>query len=360
MSPKKIKLILKLVLVVVVFVLTGVVITVGAMNAKRIVKQYHELSNKPINSARQFKIPFGYITVNVDGTINVEFADSVSIAGVDADVEKEVEFEGATPEDDTQTPGPDEEPPQSTPDPGNNPSQPPTPKPNPTPSQPPAPIPTPTPTPTPGETEEPEEPEELEEPEETPTPTPTPEPPQPTPEPVEPPATEDGIRAQIARDISNGLYSEADIRSVVDSLANEAYPNHYAGCVAVASVIRNRLNSPGFKKTYPEVCVDGIGQQPGTYDRNDCPENYLKAAQYILSGGVSNVGNAKFWFCKTNGFPLWAEADCTGFANVGGNIFYNEWGEVHTSKNLPTNRGYILICTADGDYSYPDGTSYKK
>lgn len=201
----------------------------------------------------------------------------------------------------------------------------------------------------------------------TPTPTPKPEPepepepplpgiPEPTPAP-EPTPDPGDIRSKIAADIASGLYTEADIRAVVNVLGHEAYSTSYSGCVACASVIRNRKDDSRFPDTYVGVCNSGMGSK-AIYDNADCPENYLKAAQFIMSGGESNVGLAKYWFCKTAGYPLWAEPDCSGFANVGMNIFYNEWGEVHTSLGLPASGNYILICTADGDYKYPDGTKY--
>lgn len=423
MGIKKLKLIIKIVAIAVILVVVGVIITVGAMNAKAIVKQYYELSNRPVNSARQFRVPFGYITLSADGSVDIEFANSGKLVGIDVSVEEE-EFEGVDGDDETQEPGPDPTPverPTSKPGDGSNPTMQPTPQPTENPQ--PAPTPTPTPTPqpiqpTPDQTENPtpdptesptEEPSETptetpnetpsetptetpsetpsekptetpsEEPTETPTekpteiPTPVPTPsetPEPTPEqtpektpepipPVEPDDIPDGIRAQIAEDIKNGKYTESQIRAVVNVMAHEAYSTSYDGCVAVASVIRNRMNDAAFPNTYEGVCNDGMGSK-AAYDNSDCPENYLKAAQYILSGGQSNVGNAKFWFCKTQGKPLWAEPDCLGFANVGNNIFYDNWGEVHTSKDLPASGAYILICSADGEYNYPDGTSYHR
>lgn len=108
MKFSKIKLIMRIVLIVVILVVIGVIIIVGAMNAKSITKQYNELSNKPVSSARQFKIPFGYITVRADGTIDISFAANSEYAQVNPDID-EAEFDGATPDDDRQQAGPDRE-----------------------------------------------------------------------------------------------------------------------------------------------------------------------------------------------------------------------------------------------------------
>lgn len=62
----------------VILIVAVIIITVMGMDSDRVVKSYYSLSNRPYNSARQFKIPFGYITVNSDGTINIEFASSIS------------------------------------------------------------------------------------------------------------------------------------------------------------------------------------------------------------------------------------------------------------------------------------------
>lgn len=80
------------------------VITVIGMNSKRISQQYHDLSNKPTNSARQFKIPFGYITINSDGTVNIDFATNVAdaISGI---VVVDGDYNGLNPDDDSQVSG---------------------------------------------------------------------------------------------------------------------------------------------------------------------------------------------------------------------------------------------------------------
>ncbi len=303
MRSGKIKFILKIVLIIVILVVIVVMISVGAMNAKRLSKQYNELSNKPVNSARQFRIPFGYITVSSDGTVDIQFADASNFKEVNPDVD-DVEYEGVDPDDDTQSPGQDYQPDTDTgrPDGGTILDVIPSPH---------FPI----------------------------------------------PGTGD-IRAIIRDDIAKGLYTESQIRAMVNVMAHEAYASNYPGCLGVGFVIKNRVGVQGFKGTIEEVCHDGMGSKDA-YDSTDCPENYLRAAQYVLSGGASIVGDAKFWFCPTDGYPMWAEANCSGFCNLGGNIFYNTWGEVHTSVALPSDRDYIMIYDKnDGGWKYSDGQRY--
>lgn len=80
------------------------IIAVVGMDRNGIVDQYYALSNKPENSARQFRVPFGYITVNSDGTINIEFATSIKTISTDIDV-ADNDYNGATPDDETQNGG---------------------------------------------------------------------------------------------------------------------------------------------------------------------------------------------------------------------------------------------------------------
>lgn len=86
---------------VVIAVVAMIVIAAIGLDKDSVIDSYYALSNKPENSARQFKIPFGYITVNSDGTINIEFASSVHTISSDIDV-ADNDFIGANPEDDTQ------------------------------------------------------------------------------------------------------------------------------------------------------------------------------------------------------------------------------------------------------------------
>lgn len=102
----KVKFYIRIILIVVSIVVMLVIITVGAMNMKVLVKQYNELSNKPVNSARHFKIPFGYITMNQDGSVNIQFATVSQASNIGIGVD-DLEFEGVTPDDETQQAGPD-------------------------------------------------------------------------------------------------------------------------------------------------------------------------------------------------------------------------------------------------------------
>lgn len=104
----KFKLIVRIVIIAIILTIVVVIITVGAMNAKAITRQYNELSNKPVNSARQFKIPFGYITVSSDGTVDIEFASNSSFMSTNPDVD-DIDYDGAEGEDDRQNPGPNKE-----------------------------------------------------------------------------------------------------------------------------------------------------------------------------------------------------------------------------------------------------------
>lgn len=72
---------------VVILVVVMIVVAVMGMDRDGIVNQYYALSNKPESSATQFKVPFGYITINSDGTINIEFATSIPTISTDIDVD---------------------------------------------------------------------------------------------------------------------------------------------------------------------------------------------------------------------------------------------------------------------------------
>lgn len=78
---------LRIIAAVVIIAIITIIITVVGMSKDVIVKQYYMLSNRPENSAKQFKVPFGYITVNSDGTINIEFATSVKTISNDINVD---------------------------------------------------------------------------------------------------------------------------------------------------------------------------------------------------------------------------------------------------------------------------------
>lgn len=94
---------LRIIAVAVTIVVVMIIIAVVGMDRNGIVNQYYALSNRPENSAGQFKIPFGYITINSDGTINIEFATSIPTISNDIDV-ADGSYEGADPDDDTQNP----------------------------------------------------------------------------------------------------------------------------------------------------------------------------------------------------------------------------------------------------------------
>ncbi len=90
--------------VAVITVVAIVIISAVGMESDVIVNQYYALTNRPENSARQFKVPFGYITINHDGTVNIEFASSISTISNDINVDDD-SVDVASGEDDRQTPG---------------------------------------------------------------------------------------------------------------------------------------------------------------------------------------------------------------------------------------------------------------
>lgn len=308
---------LKLGIIAAVIIVAVVIIIVAVMGSDRngIIEQYYALTNKPENSARQFRIPFGYITVNSDGTINIEFATSTSTISNDINVGDD-STDVASGDDDRQN-GTGTGTGTGNGNDSNN-------------SQ------------SPGTGDNNQNPGES-----NPTPAPPPNPNLPG------GYTQEDIEA----DISNGLYTLEDFSYLV-ALAGES--GSYDGFYAVASSVRNRVNSPRYVGNTYKAIITAANQYTG-YSSSRVANPYnastdvIRAAVDILRGGESSVGSCCSFFSydRSYNYDIWAEAGVE-FYNWGGNIFHN--GGVHNHVLNKTAGAVIIWDHVTRTYIYPSGT----
>lgn len=161
----------------------------------------------------------------------------------------------------------------------------------------------------------------------------------------------------IADDIKKGLYSKEDYDYLV-ALGGEQ--SSYQGFYAVACAVRNRVNQGG--GSYKSV-ITAPGQFQG-FNANEIgkPKNddVKRAAVAVLRGGPSTVGSCRNFFGRVNGYDIWAEPNVSEFYNIGNNVFYPNFGEVHNKKNNKTSGAIIIYDASTGQWKYPSGTCYKR
>lgn len=171
---------------------------------------------------------------------------------------------------------------------------------------------------------------------------------------IEPPS--DISDPDILEDIKKGLYTEEDYNYLV-ALGGES--GSYDGFYAVACSVRNRVNNKG---TSYKAEVTAPGQFAG-YNQSEVgnPRNkdVKRAAVAVLRGGPSTVGNCVFFFGRRSGHDMWAESSCPEFYNVGGNIYYQSWGQLHNTGTYSGN-GILIWKSSEQKWYYPSGTYYKK
>lgn len=171
---------------------------------------------------------------------------------------------------------------------------------------------------------------------------------------IEPPS--DISDPDILEDIKKGLYTEEDYNYLV-ALGGES--SSYEGFYAVACSVRNRVNNKGTsykaEVTAPNQ-FDGYNQSEVGNPRNN---DVKRAAVAVLRGGPSTVGNCVFFFGKRSGHDMWAESSCPEFYNVGGNIYYQSWGQLHNTGTYSGN-GILIWKSSEQKWYYPSGTYYKK
>lgn len=181
--------------------------------------------------------------------------------------------------------------------------------------------------------------------------------------PIEPPKdlddiTAENVEAAIDSDIASGLYSKEDIDYAV-ALCGES--GNYQGAYAVMCAVRNRVEQD--KSSYKAVVTapnQFAGYKSGHVGNYKCNIEVTKAAIAVLRGGESIIGNCRMFFGRVNGHDMWAEPGIPEFYNVGNNVFYQTWGDLHNSKDTKTP-GYILIYeNATKTWKYPSGTQYKR
>lgn len=161
----------------------------------------------------------------------------------------------------------------------------------------------------------------------------------------------------ILDDIKNGLYTAEDYNYLV-ALGNES--KSYNGFYAVACCVRNRVNANG-SSYRSEVTKSGqfAGYDPNHVGR-PLNEDIKKAAVAVLRGGPSTIGDCYFFLGRVGGHDMWAEPNIDKFYNVGNNIYFNGWGNVHNSKDNKTSGAIIIYDCKTGTWKYPDGSSYNR
>lgn len=171
---------------------------------------------------------------------------------------------------------------------------------------------------------------------------------------IEPPS--DISDPDILEDIKKGLYTEEDYNYLV-ALGGES--SSYEGFYAVACSVRNRVNNKGTsykaEVTAPNQFAGYNQSEVGNPRNNDVK----RAAVAVLRGGPSTVGNCVFFFGRRSGHDMWAESSCPEFYNVGGNIYYQSWGQLHNTGTYSGN-GILIWKSSEQKWYYPSGTYYKK
>lgn len=158
--------------------------------------------------------------------------------------------------------------------------------------------------------------------------------------------------ADIQADIAAGLYSAEDYSYMV-ALGGES--GSYEGFYAVAWCVINRARANG---TSIKAEVTKSGQFSGYHQNevnNPRNEDIKRAAVAALRGGESSIGDSVFFFGRRDGHDLWAEPNIPAFYNIGNNVYYKKWGDLHNTGRCPD--GGILIYS-EGTWYYPAGSRY--
>lgn len=139
---------------------------------------------------------------------------------------------------------------------------------------------------------------------------------------------------QIRRDIAAGLYTLEDLVYMAACIQAEA--GSVDGQVAVAWCIMNRVN-----KKYGSVmaAVTAEGQFASPWYRY-LDGSYSKQAQSVaagvLRGAIANpIGECYYFF---GAYSVWGYKPGTFHINIGGNVFYINWGDVTQIHN---REGYV-------------------
>jgi hypothetical protein len=130
---------------------------------------------------------------------------------------------------------------------------------------------------------------------------------------------------QIRRDIAAGLYTLEDL--VYGAACIQAEAGSVDGQVAVMWCIRNRLASGNYGSIKDVVTAPGQFSSPwAQYLNGSFSKQAQSVAAAVLKGQVENpIGSAYFFFSARS---CWGHLPGVWYRNVGGNMFYNTWGDV--------------------------------
>lgn len=159
-------------------------------------------------------------------------------------------------------------------------------------------------------------------------------------DPVIPPSVELNITIdditdeQIRADIAAGLYTLEDLIYVAACIQAEA--NSVDGQVAVAWCIRNRVESGHYSSYKDAVTAPGQFASPWANYLNNASAQAMSVAAGVLKGSIANpIGNCYFFF---GAYSVWGYKPGTYHINVGGNMFYINWGDV---TQVVGREGYV-------------------
>ena len=147
---------------------------------------------------------------------------------------------------------------------------------------------------------------------------------------------------QVRQDIASGKYTKEDV-DYLTALVNEA--SGYLNNLAVVYTVLNRKAASGGSI---KSIVTADGQYEG-YDYSKvgnwtADKDLFNAAIAALRGDASTpIGNSRYFFGRCNGYDMWAEPGAGDVVNLGGNIFYQNYGYVHNKSTKARPAGSVII-----------------
>lgn len=140
---------------------------------------------------------------------------------------------------------------------------------------------------------------------------------------------------QIRKDIQNGLYTLEDL--VYAAACAQAEAGSVDGQVAVVWLLRNRIRLGGYSSIKAAVTASGqFASGWASYLNGSYSAQAQSCAAAVLKGEVANpIGNAYFFFSASS---VWGHKPGVFYINVGGNMFYEKWGDV---TQVVDRSGYV-------------------